>query len=112
MLVELRDKSQITIPKEIITEVGLSIGDKLDIYARDGFIYLVPVVVYPKKYLTKLKEEIKEAKEIWKNSRFPAKFSQCQIQNTLSKSKVIKFLIGNFASVFLTHSFPSKEISG
>ena len=63
MLVELRDKSQITIPKEIITEVGLSIGDKLDIYARDGFIYLVPVVVYPKKYLTKLKEEIKEAKE-------------------------------------------------
>ena len=31
MLAELRQKSQITIPKEIITKLGLSEGDKLDI---------------------------------------------------------------------------------
>ena len=31
MLAELRKKSQITIPKEIITKLGLNEGDKLDI---------------------------------------------------------------------------------
>ncbi len=35
MLAELRQKSQITIPKEIIVKLGLSEGDKLDIF-REG----------------------------------------------------------------------------
>lgn len=34
MLAELRQKSQITIPKEIITKLGLSEGDKLDIIEK------------------------------------------------------------------------------
>ena len=60
MLAELRQKSQITIPKEII--VGLSEGDKLDIFEQDGTICMMPVVVYPKKYLDELRGEIDEAK--------------------------------------------------
>ncbi len=62
MLAELRQKSQITIPKEIIVKLGLSEGDKLDIFERDGTICMMPVVVYPKKYLDELREEIDEAK--------------------------------------------------
>lgn len=63
MLAELRQKSQITIPKEIVEKLGLSEGDKLDIRELDGTIYLLPVVVYPKKYLQELQEEIAEVKE-------------------------------------------------
>ena len=62
MLAELRQKSQITIPKEIIVKLGLSEGDKLDIFEQDGTICMMPVVVYPKKYLDEFRGEIDEAK--------------------------------------------------
>jgi AbrB family looped-hinge helix DNA binding protein len=62
MLAELRQKSQITIPKEIIVKLGLSEGDKLDVFERDGTICMLPVVVYPKKYLDELRSEIEETK--------------------------------------------------
>lgn len=62
MLAELRQKSQITIPKEIIVKLGLSEGDKLDIFERDGTICMLPVVVYPKKYLDELCGELGEVK--------------------------------------------------
>lgn len=62
MLAELRQKSQITIPKEIILKLGLSEGDKLDIFEQDGTICMLPVAVYPKKYLDELRSEINEAK--------------------------------------------------
>ena len=63
MLVELRQKSQITIPKELIVKLGLSEGDKLDIFEKDGTICMLPVVVYPKKYLDDLRDELVEVKE-------------------------------------------------
>ncbi|MDO4552493.1 MAG: AbrB/MazE/SpoVT family DNA-binding domain-containing protein [Bacillota bacterium] len=63
MLAELRQKSQITIPKEIVEKLGLAEGDKLDVFEREGTICLMPVAVYPKKYLDQLREEIAEAKE-------------------------------------------------
>lgn len=62
MLLELRPKSQITIPKEIIEKLGLIEGDKLDIFEKDGAICLMPVVVYPKKYLDELHKEIDVAR--------------------------------------------------
>lgn len=62
MLAELRQKSQITIPKEIISKLGLSEGDKLEIFEQNGTICMMPVVVYPKKYLDELREEIDGAK--------------------------------------------------
>ena len=36
MLAELRQKAQITIPKEIIVKLGLSEGDKLDVFENDS----------------------------------------------------------------------------
>ena len=62
MLVELRQKAQITIPKEIIVKLGLSEGDKLDIFEKDGSICLMPVAKKKKKYLNELKEEINGVK--------------------------------------------------
>lgn len=62
MLAELLPKSQVTIPKEIIVKLGLSEGDKLEISDRDGLICITPVVVYPKKYLNELREEIADVK--------------------------------------------------
>lgn len=62
VLCELRPKSQITIPKELVDKLGLSEGDKLEIYEKDGIICIMPVTVYPKKYLDELREEIEATK--------------------------------------------------
>ena len=58
MLTELRTKSQITIPKDIVMKMGLREGDKLEIVEKDGVIELMPVAVY----LDELRSEINEAK--------------------------------------------------
>ena len=63
MLIELRKKSQITVPKSIIKKLNLKEGDKLEIVEKDGGIFLVPVAVYPKEYINDLKEEISYIKE-------------------------------------------------
>ena len=62
MLAELRQKSQITIPKDLVLKLGLEEGDKFDVYEQDGIIYLVPVTIYPKQYILELKNEIDELK--------------------------------------------------
>lgn len=62
MLAVLRPKSQITIPKELVERLGLAEGDKLEISEKDGVIFIMPVVIYPKKYLDELRKEIEETK--------------------------------------------------
>jgi len=62
MLAELRSKSQLTIPKEIVDTLNMSEGDKLEIYVKDGIICMMPVVVYPKGYVDKLLAEVEELK--------------------------------------------------
>ena len=47
MLTELRTKSQITIPKDIVMKMGLREGDKLEIVEKDGVIELMPVAEHP-----------------------------------------------------------------
>ena len=71
MLAELRTKSQITLPKEIVTALGLSEGDKLEVYERDGMICMMPVAVYPKKYVDDLQAEIGELKEKIRSGKQP-----------------------------------------
>ena len=71
MITELRAKSQITLPKSIVSSLGISEGDKLDIFEKDGMICIVPVVVYPKKYLDELQDEINQLKENINNGKQP-----------------------------------------
>lgn len=61
MLAEIRGRSQITIPSEIVKKLGISEGDKFDIIEKDGGIFLCPVVVYPKDKLKKVAKLIKDS---------------------------------------------------
>ena len=61
MLAEIRGRSQITIPAEIIKKLGISEGDKFEIIENDGGIFLCPVVVYPKEKIMKIAKIIKES---------------------------------------------------
>ena len=63
MLAEIRGRSQVTIPADIIKKLGISEGDKFDITERDGGIFLCPVVVYPKEKIEKIAKLIKNADE-------------------------------------------------
>ena len=71
MLAELRTKSQITIPKEIVSSLGLSEGDKLDVFEKDGMICLLPVAVYPKSYVKAIRNEIEQVKADLKEGKHP-----------------------------------------
>lgn len=61
MLVELRGRSQITIPAEIIKQLGAVEGDKFEVVVKEGMLIFVPVVVYPKKEVERLKRLAKKA---------------------------------------------------
>ena len=60
MMIEMRARSQITLPNEIIKSLGLSEGDKFEVMERDGGVFLCPVVVYPKAKLEKIAKIIKD----------------------------------------------------
>ncbi len=70
MLTELRKKSQITIPKDMVKKLGLNEGDKLEITEKDGVINIMPVV-YPKNYLNELRDEIANIKKDVKSGKQP-----------------------------------------
>lgn len=63
MLAEIRGRSQITIPAEIIKKLGISEGDKFDIIEKDGGIFLCPVIVYPKEKFLKIAKLIKDSEK-------------------------------------------------
>ena len=48
MIVDLKQKSQVTIPKELVKKLNLSVGDKLEVEEKDGKLIITPVMVIPK----------------------------------------------------------------
>ena len=60
MLIEMRARSQITLPNELIRSLGINEGDKFEAVERDGGIFLCPVVVYPKPKLEEIAKIIRE----------------------------------------------------
>lgn len=58
MIVELRQKSQVTIPSEYTKLLSLNAGDKFEVIVKDGIIMFIPVVVYPKEYVKNLEDEV------------------------------------------------------
>ena len=71
MLVELKAKSQVTIPKDIVQSMELNQGDQFEVTEDNGKIVLVPVVVYTEHVIRSLKAEVKEIKESIKNGNRP-----------------------------------------
>ncbi|MCL1844870.1 MAG: AbrB/MazE/SpoVT family DNA-binding domain-containing protein [Defluviitaleaceae bacterium] len=63
MIAELRPKSQVTIPKPLIEKLGLTVGDKLEIFENKGMICIMPVVVYPKGYVDKILEDVEKIRQ-------------------------------------------------
>ncbi len=63
MIIELRKKSQITLPKEVVKQLNLLEGDKFEVYIENGVIKLEPIVVYSKQYISKLTKEIQVLRE-------------------------------------------------
>jgi len=47
-IIELRDRSQITLPKEVIKAMGLQKGDQLEISVEEDVIKIRPVIIVPK----------------------------------------------------------------
>jgi len=63
MVIDLRKKSQITIPKEIVDELNLQEGDHLEVSVKDGAIIIEPVAVYSKFYIKKLEDTVMRINE-------------------------------------------------
>ena len=64
MLAELKDKSQVTIPKPIVKELGLERGDMFDVVVENGSVMLIPVVVYPKAKAEELETLAQTARDL------------------------------------------------
>ena len=71
MLTELRAESQITIPKRIVSSMKLNTGDKLEIFKKDGMIFLCPVAIYPEGYVDELQNEVNALKADIEEGRKP-----------------------------------------
>lgn len=63
MIIELRQKSQVTIPSELVKQLSLSKGDKFEATIKDGVLMLIPVTIYPKNYVESLETELTQLKK-------------------------------------------------
>ena len=66
-MIEIRGRSQITIPSEIVKSLGIKEGDKFEVIEKDGGIFLCPVVVYPKKEMIRIAKLVKETDAEYKS---------------------------------------------
>ena len=58
MIIEVRKKAQVTIPKEVVDALNIQEGDFLEVSILDGAVRMEPVAVYTKKYMNKLEKTI------------------------------------------------------
>lgn len=64
MVVDLKQKSQVTIPNEVVKKLKLAVGDKLDVVVKDGKIIITPVVVIPKDQMWFYSKEWQEGEKL------------------------------------------------
>lgn len=85
-LIKLRQKSQITIPKDVIKKLGLSPGDYLGVDADENKIVLMPKVRFSRESeLSKNGESIiSESLEQLKNKEFTVHKDIDDLINNLS----------------------------
>lgn len=63
MLVELEAGNLVTLPEKFLEKFGLCEGDKLEIFERDGAIFIFPVAIYSREYTGELAAEAVEIKK-------------------------------------------------
>lgn len=61
LLTKLRNRSQVTLPIEVVKALNLKIGDDLKVEVESGRVVITPVAVIPKDELWAWKPEIREA---------------------------------------------------
>ncbi len=64
MVVDLKQKSQVTIPNEVVKKLKLVVGDKLDVVVMDGKIIITPVVIIPKDQMWFYSKEWQEGEKL------------------------------------------------
>jgi len=60
-LTKLRNRAQVTLPREVVKALDLKIGDDLKVEVKSGCVIITPVAVIPKDELWAWKPEIREA---------------------------------------------------
>jgi len=63
MIIEVRPKGALSLPKDVVKDLKLSTGDKLELVVVDGVIQLTPVYVVPKKDVKALRKEVSQLKK-------------------------------------------------
>lgn len=58
MLVEMKEKGTMVLPKEAINKMRLKKGDRLEITFEDGAMVLRPVDCFPRGYVAKLQKQL------------------------------------------------------
>lgn len=63
MIVELRPKATVALPKDVAKELKLKTGDKFELTVEDGAIKLVPVYIVEKKHIKALRQNVNKLKK-------------------------------------------------
>ena len=63
MLTKMKEKSQVTIPKPLVDDLGLKTGDSLDAFVTDGVITLVPMELFPRHAMQKVIANVSAAEK-------------------------------------------------
>lgn len=58
MLIEVKEKGTIVLPKEAINKMRLKKGDRLEITFEDGAMVFRPVDCFPRGYVAKLQKQL------------------------------------------------------
>ena len=85
MTITMTSKNQITIPKKIVTRLGLKRGCHFDIKTDEHRIELIPMELVEKPYTD---EELQKMEEIYQSEKHTAKRVTQAFINKLKKGKI------------------------
>ena len=63
MIVDLKAKGALVLPKEVLKALKIANGDKLELKVVDGVITLTPVILCPKATVKELNNQIEKMKK-------------------------------------------------
>ncbi len=87
MLVELKQKSQVTIPSELVKKMNLRPGDKLEVVEQDGRLIITPVVVIPRDQMWYYSKEWQKGE-----ARVDEDIKKGRVRTAASKAELFKEL--------------------